>query len=143
MPRQEQIILPPLSDISLHWGKNWEERRERSLKPNSCVLCRSPFALMTYFISTSCSCRRLPIADRAALEFTPHHPTMLWPSNSQPLWPEQINNKPGTFRRSSGGKQMDGIRAQLTSTNIPCGVLSRKQDKYAFPFLFNNGKVLS
>lgn len=116
VPWRVQIILPPLSDISqrvytLGGEKNWEERRERSIKPNICVLCRSPFVLMTYFISTSCSRSRLPMAGRSTLEFSPHHPTTLWPSNSQPLWPEQINNKPGTFCRSSGEKQMDGVRA--------------------------------
>lgn len=112
VPRQEQIILPPLSNIFTGHKKNWEERRERPMEANICVLCRSLFVLVKYFISTSCSSCCLPIANRSTLEFTPHHPTMLWPSNSQLLWLEQINNNPGTFLRSSREKQMDGIRAQ-------------------------------
>lgn len=48
---------------------------------------------------------QIPIGDGSALEFIPHHPAELWPSNSQPLWPRQMNNKTRALRLISGKKR--------------------------------------
>lgn len=103
-----QIILQRLSLPFFFFPKKKKKRREWPVKPNIGVLCRSLFVF-----PTSGSLCRLPIGNRSTLEFSPHHPAMLWPSNSRLLWPEQINNKPGSFHRSSGEKQMDEIRAHF------------------------------
>lgn len=93
-------------------------------------------ALLTYSIPTSGSPCCLPVADTSTLEFNHHHPDVLWPSNSQPLWPEQINNKASAFHRSWRKTNGRYTCAILTSNNIPGGVLSRRQNKYAFIFGF-------
>lgn len=48
---------------------------------------------------------QIPIGDGSALEFIPHHPAELWPSNSRPLWPRQMNNKTRALRLISGRKK--------------------------------------
>lgn len=48
---------------------------------------------------------QIPIGDGSALEFIPHHPAELWPSNSQPLWPRQMNNKTRALQLISGKKK--------------------------------------
>lgn len=50
---------------------------------------------------------QIPIGDGSALEFIPHHPAELWPSNSQPLWPRQMNNKTRALRLISGKKKSE------------------------------------
>lgn len=88
---------PPLFFSSSRKKRIAQNIREGSTKPNIGVLWRSLFVLPT----SGRGCQTC-IANRSTLEFSPHHPAMSWPSNSRLLWPEQINNKPGTFHGSSG-----------------------------------------
>lgn len=64
---------------------------------------------------------QIPIGDGSALEFIPHHPAELWPSNSQPLWPRQMNNKTRALRLISGKKEGEKewrlLGARLSSEN--------------------------
>lgn len=61
---------------------------------------------------------QIPIGDGSALEFIPHHPAELWPSNSQPLWPRQMNNKTRALRLISGKKRQKRMETARCQTFI-------------------------
>lgn len=89
--------------------------------------------------SRSCHLPPIPIGDGSALEFIPHHPAELWPSNSQPLWPQQMNNKTRALQQIWGRKKKEEERARcqiLTFSHSHYSTLSCwgrwRQDKYGF-----------
>lgn len=73
---------------------------------------------------------QIPIGDGSALEFIPHHPAELWPSNSQPLWPRQMNNKTRALQLISGKKKekMETARCQPLSFMGACVPVERNKD---------------
>lgn len=86
--------------------------------------------LMTYFIPISPNSPpalipghhpQIPIGDRSTLEFIPHHSAKLWPSNSQPLWPQQMNNKTRALQQISGKYGEQCAKSWLSPTfTIAC-----------------------
>lgn len=56
----------------------------------------------------------IPISDGSTLEFIPHHPAELWPSNSQPLWPQQMNNKTRALQQISEKSKEPGAKSRLS-----------------------------
>lgn len=76
---------------------------------------------------------QIPIGDGSALEFIPHHPAELWPSNSQPLWPRQMNNKTRALQLISGKKKKrekktETARCQPLSFMGACVPVERGKD---------------
>lgn len=82
---------------------------------------------------------QIPIGDGSALEFIPHHPAELWPSNSQPLWPRQMNNKTRALRLISGKKReekkMEAAQCQ-TFIRAPVPVQRGKRPQKRFLLFF-------
>lgn len=85
----------------------------------SCFIPGSP---LPEYSSSHSGPPQIPISDGSALEFIPHHPAELWPSNSQPLWPRQMNNKTRALRLISGKKRekkkMRQLSARLSSEHL-------------------------